>query len=676
MSRTVFRTEEPFDNSLKPDLTESTSSVGLTHALPIKPVAVQESLLKSPPTSYYPPPQPLDDHLLKSVKPPPGSLPIMVYCGKPSKGCGQCRSRKIRCDQARPACSQCVRAKRECPGYRDQLSLMFRDESKSVIRKAKAEGKETKRTSPPASSSVPPRSKQLPERIHRKASPEGNSAPTLAFEVGPDVPFDFDNDPHFQYALSRISSLDSVPMEVQPAGMTQEDAICYFMQSNSFPGAFWMSDYMANFLKQSAGGPASVRALRASMGAVASAMLCRVRKEVSLKEVSRKSYGSALELLNSALANPEEAKSNQALGAVVLLAIYEIVVSRAPQDIALWTNHISGATALLELRGPDQLKNEAGLRLFLHLRYQIIISCMQRDARVPDYLLEGTMEILDLRPAEAHGNRLIMIIGRISNLRADIISGVLSDDQEIISQASAIEASLIAWLAALPPAFTYETHTRSRFDYGFENRCRGMTTLDEQYHVYPTLWSFNTWSQYRCARIIISEILLTHIRQMSDASSMRSLSEEFRQHCKTLRSNISRLALDICRSVPYALGAHRPEYDSTMPPPDSYIGGLVLLWPLYIAGTAENSYHPLRRWVVQCLRWVGYTYGLDQALALMDIVAADPGILHGGTDAEIEQSRITDEPVSGVSSSRAAVAIANSASAFNNMSPAARIESI
>ncbi|KAJ4264743.1 hypothetical protein NW762_004986 [Fusarium torreyae] len=45
----------------------------------------------------------------------------MVYCGKASQGCQNCRIRRIK-----------------CPGYRDQLSLMFRDESSKVIQKAHA----------------------------------------------------------------------------------------------------------------------------------------------------------------------------------------------------------------------------------------------------------------------------------------------------------------------------------------------------------------------------------------------------------------------------------------------------------------------------------------------------------------------------------------------------------
>lgn len=264
----------------------------------------------------------------------------MVYCGKPSKGCGQCRTRKIRCDQTRPACSQCVRAKRECPGYRDQLALMFRDESTAVIRKAKAEGKaenkkasSSKTSSPPHSSSVSPRSSNSPEPARRTASPEGNSASGMALDVGPDVielPFDFNNmnDPIPPYALSTssYSHSDSIPMEVQPLALSEEDAICFFMRCNAFPGTFWMTEYMWKFMstQSESGGAPSWQAMRSGMVAVASAMLSRVRKVDTLRAVARKEYCSALESLNTALANPEEARSNQALGAVVLLAIYEV----------------------------------------------------------------------------------------------------------------------------------------------------------------------------------------------------------------------------------------------------------------------------------------------------------------------------------------------------------------
>ncbi|EPE03659.1 negative acting factor [Ophiostoma piceae UAMH 11346] len=53
----------------------------------------------------------------------------MVFSGKPSTGCQMCRTRRIKCDEAKPACSQCVRTGRTCPGYKSQIDLLFRNET-------------------------------------------------------------------------------------------------------------------------------------------------------------------------------------------------------------------------------------------------------------------------------------------------------------------------------------------------------------------------------------------------------------------------------------------------------------------------------------------------------------------------------------------------------------------
>lgn len=60
---------------------------------------------------------------------------------------------KFKCDLVDPACSQCLRAGKACPGYRDQLELMFRDENDKVLRKSKVP-KEVKSPPGPSSSTV------------------------------------------------------------------------------------------------------------------------------------------------------------------------------------------------------------------------------------------------------------------------------------------------------------------------------------------------------------------------------------------------------------------------------------------------------------------------------------------------------------------------------------------
>lgn len=183
---------------------------------------------------------------------------------------------------------------------------MFRDESKSVVRKAVAASTH--------------RNKQ--ERSRRTAIPERKPVRSeLGLAVEQD--FDFSSDPQHVFLMRQLGHY---PLEVQPSyelDATKYEAVCYFLRSNAIPSSFWTSEIMSNFLLQS-GGPAGQRAMKASVVATATAMLSRVRGLPSLNDVARREYGSALRLLNAALADIEEAKTNQTLGAVIMLAIYEV----------------------------------------------------------------------------------------------------------------------------------------------------------------------------------------------------------------------------------------------------------------------------------------------------------------------------------------------------------------
>lgn len=84
-----------------------------------------------------------------------------------------------------------------------------------------------------------------------------------------------------------------------------------------------MTDFSAQFLTDP-GASLSQQAMQSTVVAVASAMLSRTRNVPSLRQSAREEYGVALQLVNKVLANAEEAKTNMAMGAVVLLALYEV----------------------------------------------------------------------------------------------------------------------------------------------------------------------------------------------------------------------------------------------------------------------------------------------------------------------------------------------------------------
>jgi hypothetical protein len=220
--------------------------------------------------------------------------------------------------------------------------------------------------------------------------------------------------------------------------------------------------------------------------------------------------------------------------------------------------------------------------------------------------------ILDIFPEIQSdvGNKLNLIIGNLANLRTNIRSRELTNPQEILSAARAIEAELLAWLAAIPPDFTYNTHTLMPLDTSFGHGYHGIRPYNNEYHIYPDIWSPNIWNHYRCTHILVIELIISQVNKISK-SSPALLLEDISSYCKSQRATIRRLGLDICSSVPFHLGACNSEVLPEMPilPPESYLGGLMLLWPLFVAGLVESPAHPQRLWAIQCLRTIGNTWG-------------------------------------------------------------------
>lgn len=505
---------------------------------------------------------------------------------------------------------------------------MFRDESQQVVRKAKA-------------GTTGRRSKKSPKST-RIASPSGSSPQgmSVSSSLGSDI-LDF-NDLSDLQSPPQVAPHDAGPLSPKLTAhpsyqFTNDEAVCFFLRFNAWPGAYWVMDFSPEFFSMPE-TTLSQQAMKASLVAVGTAMISRIRQDGPLKITAEKEYGNALNLMYTAVMEEEEAKSNPTLAAVLLLAIFEVVTSRAPGNIEKWTNHIYGAAALLEVRGAEQLRDENGLKLFVQLRFQIIISCLQRGMRVPESLIDCAKIAMFLRTkADAYGDRLIGIAGRLSNLRSDINMGLLVDPQEILSAAYGIEAELMAWIAGLPPEFLYTTvEDPTLSDISFNMWGHGPHPYDNKYHIYSDLWLCHTFNQYRCARIIVSEIILSCLRQLSLNAPAVAISSDLTDHCTRLRNTARQLANDICASVPYhfSVGNIATEPFDSLPVNQSYVAGLILLWPLVLAGATESLNHPLRRWVISCFRLIGHSMGIDQALALIEILESESGIFDGVGEGE------------------------------------------
>lgn len=87
-----------------------------------------------------------------------------------------------------------------------------------------------------------------------------------------------------------------------------------------------------------------------------------------------------------------------------------------------WTKHITGAAALVQLRGKEQLRTPLGYYIFVHLRAQVvsnpvpisrlaantpkITNCIQRHAPIPPIIREWSKELDFETPEQAAATAL------------------------------------------------------------------------------------------------------------------------------------------------------------------------------------------------------------------------------------------------------------------------------
>jgi hypothetical protein len=275
-------------------------------------------------------------------------------------------SNKPQCDQNSEGCGQCKRAKRECPGYRILGDVIFRNESDNVIKKCKA--KEA--------------------RIKTKAVAKSPASDPIPAE-GPDVDSEENMDVVQQY----------IPTLSYALAQSIEERATMFFVANYIIGVNGPTRGHLDYLPDLYHTNTLSEGLMASMQAVGLAGYAHAVRAPSLKKKAQCLYVRALRATNAALRSPLEVRKDSTLMAVMILQIFETVTGCNQKSLAAWAEHVAGAAALLQLRGPEQLDTPSGRRMFIQASASLMISCIQRDLYLPDYVPRWTAETKKLMGA-------------------------------------------------------------------------------------------------------------------------------------------------------------------------------------------------------------------------------------------------------------------------------------
>ncbi|KAF2175423.1 hypothetical protein K469DRAFT_610743 [Zopfia rhizophila CBS 207.26] len=541
----------------------------------------------------------------------------MPNVGKPSKGCLNCRERKVKCDQKRPSCSQCLRIQKQCHGYRDPLNMMFKNESDIVARKARIRYQELSRARMP----------KLPSRHRSQPSdPESTSSSSRPST------WEFSN----QQILKRssLSNLEELTWELIPS--IEDQAIGFFFSNYVIPptivprGQF---DYLTELLNR----PQTDRVLHTSVLAAGLAGLGNATKCPQIMKKAREEYVSALSMTNKALQSAQTAKKDSTLISVLMLGMYENFTYQTKRSLMSWTKHINGATALLKLRGTDQFYDSIGVRIFQQLYGTILLVCLQNRAEIPPDVSDLWEEYTQISDYTVSGKEWTRIMVRYMRHAIDLTKDS-SDSASIVATSLKLDKSLEDLKARIPDIWKYEiVPLKEPMD----------TVYGNFYHIYPDPWIAQMWNNLRSVRIVLHKVICEQLKRGSAQSPALFVSPEWNPQMKLSEALMMTAASDICASVPQITGqisfpdpptstpvsantitlpelvdCHDPKYQLrtatkfTIPPRPT--GMHHLIWPIYAAGEMEICPNDMRKWAIDRLYDLGLKLGTRQAIILAE----------------------------------------------------------
>ncbi|KAL2151550.1 hypothetical protein VTH82DRAFT_6648 [Thermothelomyces myriococcoides] len=548
----------------------------------------------------------------------------MVYCGKPSKGCQMCRTRRIKCDETKPTCNQCAKARRDCPGYKDEFDLVLRNENLAAKRRAhklgtskrgggaRNPGRKTTALAGPIPSSSSSSSSSYSSSVLEStsfpfATANSSNNDTLAAGGFPSLsskpccreqrrqqPQSQQQQRYYHHQTS--SSLSPTPIHVPLESL----APCYFVSNFVLlprqDGTRGFLHYLLPLLEQTNANRDCMAHLRHAFDACAlaswgnrlppssslstsdgpsplpgrpeGAVVEGRRQKTTVLAKAFAAYSKALRATQAALTDPARWKNDDVLVAVLLLGMFESITATQLDTLA-WGSHVEGAIQLVKARGRSQLKTKLGLQLFIAVRVQVVIHSLSSGS-APAMGAEWWLEDAIVDPTAAECQRLGL---KASELRAEVNQLVssatrtqenISRVRDLMHRAQVLDQQAAAWMKSVPEAWQPRTLCW---------QLQSLSVPDGDYSkaevfpgrvdAYRDFWVASVWNQVRTTRLILMSLIVRCAAWACSPLDYRTTPE----YATASRVCVDMIS-DVLASVPYYLGWHTKRRD-LMPEDDS-----------------------------------------------------------------------------------------------------------
>lgn len=492
------------------------------------------------------------------------------------------------CDETKPTCNNCVAYGKECPGYRQFVPLIFRDESQKaaqLVRRGRRRGKK----------SLADVSADGMQLVRTAPDPRQLTIPRFLL----DSSWECHGHCYFR---------DQFTLPVEPDGS---------------PGPLDSIPLLYTLCREGRDGGAPVASLRAAMDAAAFASLANRANIPALAVQARRKYGEALRELSLSLRSVEDAVRNETLGAIVLLMLFEDINS---ERNSLMSVHLSGIQYLLKLRGAGQLGDPATRSLFhfaftqmvraflvVHGAWLTSIQLIQfiglKDPMQID--LDWLLEVLTVPHPIYNMMAANINISKFCASVSQILSRIDSDHPpdrlllaSFLDRGEHLDLEFNQWHHGLPEAWLpRKVHS----------------PVGETMILYPDPTAAGVWNYYRGTKIILHQAILDIQRHLDVASHLLTSGQTF--VLPTPEEMIKQMIAEICESLPFALGDVDISGNATpragrMQPSIKAIQGFALLWPIFSITQNEHATPTQKAQARRALKRIASTHGIRLGMDL------------------------------------------------------------
>ncbi|KAF5865516.1 Autophagy protein 22 [Aspergillus alliaceus] len=355
--------------------------------------------------------------------------------------------------------------------------------------------------------------------------------------------------------------------------------------------------------------------LVASMAAVGLVTLANTTRQPVLAKHARVKYSEAINQVNIALASPAESIKDSTLMSVISLGLFEHV-----SDFASWARHVRGAAALVVARGKGQFSTRAAILMFNQVRADMVAACIQGDQPFPKDMAELQEEASKHVDTTTVFWRLGVVATQCTNLLWDVRNRGESYWPGLLEQATVLQAELQHIFGTLSMKCPYTTFRKSGGDPAVFYKDR-FDLYPNSWAI--RVWNNTRILQTTvcgCMSYLLNQILATDLEPAVQRHMELQLLDTLEILSKLGNDTIATVPQAL--GVVYSPSEMSHAIDVSCHTNGS--AGYMLTWCLYAAGNSSVVDSEARKWIIQRLQDFGHFAGITLALQLVeDLIRRD-----------------------------------------------------